>query len=126
MEKHWDPTITRMGPLHGSWSRYDKIGHDNAFNPLALQNHTSYCSEDHQQSAHDNSFFYTARNRTNSYCFFQHNIKIVIPSLCVSVVYNHIIIFNGLDQSLNCHSCLHMGHNCCACWAASHFSIQCI
>ena len=32
MEKHWDPTIARMDPLHGSWPRYDKIGDNkNAF-----------------------------------------------------------------------------------------------
>ena len=31
-----------------------------------------------------------------------------------------------LNQSLNCHSCLHMGQCCCICWAANHFMIQCM
>jgi len=29
-------------------------------------------------------------------------------------------------QSLKCHSCLHIGHNCCSCWEFNHFKIQCI
>ena len=29
-------------------------------------------------------------------------------------------------QSLNCQSCLHMGHSCCICWELSHFSMQCM
>lgn len=29
-------------------------------------------------------------------------------------------------HSLNCHSCLHMGHSCCVGWEFSHFNIQCM
>lgn len=73
----------------------------------------SYCTV--QKTMHEALVINNSNNYFNISLNLKYKVNLVLVCTCTD--YN---------QSLNCHSCLHIGHCCWTFCAASHFRMQCM